>query len=81
MFCGVGTSGIMYVEILGDSTTVGTMVPTPPKRSAEALSRWTLLWVFGWSRIVPQTIPLSLKLDFTRAYEFGIIPRAVRPGW
>ena len=71
----------MYVEILGDTTTDGTMVPTPPRRSAEALSRWTLLWVFGWSRIVPQTIPLNLNRNLTRAYECLIIPRAVRPGW
>jgi hypothetical protein len=53
LFCDAGTSGIMYVEILGDTTTDGTMVPTPPRRNAEALSRWTLLWDFGWSRIVP----------------------------
>ena len=43
----------MYVEMLGDTITDGTMVPTPPRRSAEALSRWTLLWDFGWNRIVP----------------------------
>ena len=52
-FLFVGTSGIMYVEILGDTTTVDTMIPTPPRRSAEALSRWTLLWVYGSCRIAP----------------------------
>ena len=36
---------IMYVKILGHTTTDGTMVPTPPRKSAEALSRWTLLWI------------------------------------
>ena len=48
-----GTSGITNDEILGDITTVGTMIPTPPRRSAEALSRWTLLWVYGSCRIAP----------------------------
>ena len=51
-----GTSGIMYDEILGDTITVGTMIPTPPRRSAEALSRRTLLWICGRSQIVSQTI-------------------------
>ena len=60
-FLNCGTSGIMYVEILGDTTTVGTMIPTPPRRSAEALSRWTLLWIYGSCRIAPHKIHKGSK--------------------
>ena len=66
----------MYDKILGDTTTDGTMVPTPPRRSAEASSRWTLLWVFGWSQIVPSE--KSSKLE-ARPYK-GLLIWDYSPG-
>ena len=49
----------MYDKMPGDAID-GTLVPTPPRRSAEALSRRTLLWVFGWNQLAPSNKSLKL---------------------
>ena len=64
----------MYVEILVEIMIFGTMIPTPPKRSAEALSRRTLLWFVGEVRKPLRKIIRARSETLQGLMNLGLIP-------
>ena len=64
----------IYHEIPGNTITDGTVLPTPPKRSAEALSRRTLLRSFGSSQIAPSTFMAAASYSLQRLMDLMLVP-------